>query len=121
MKGFLDGVGGAGDPSGVRPVNAANFAGVSSFDDAGGGRPVSFAIAVLIHRMTVNMPSTEPRVFLRLPNCSATDTMAMPEISYSIDSYCLYNLPKNEECVAIYVLSSICAKPPNAPTMLSIN
>ena len=30
------------------------------------------------------------------------------------------DLPKNEECVAIYVLSSICAKPPNAPTMLSM-
>jgi hypothetical protein len=58
---------------------------VSSFDEAGGGRPVSFAIAVLIHRMSVNMPSTEPRVFLRLPNCSATDTMAVSEISYSID------------------------------------
>ncbi len=28
-------------------------------------------------------------------------------------------IPKKLECVAIYVLSSICAKPPKAPTMPS--
>lgn len=30
-------------------------------------------------------------------------------------------LPKNDECVAMYVLSSICANPPKAPTMLSMS
>lgn len=29
-------------------------------------------------------------------------------------------VPKKEECVAMYVLSSICAKPPKAPTILSM-
>ena len=89
-NGFFDGAGGEGEPSGIRPVNDAKFAGVSSFADAGGGRPVSLAIAVLIHRMSVNMPNTEPRVCLSVPNCSATDTIA-----------------KKLECVAMYVLSNI--------------
>lgn len=75
MNGFLDGVG-VGEPSGSFPVNAANFAGVSSFEDAGGGRPVSLAIAVLNHRMIVNIPRTDPSVCRSVPNCSATDTIA---------------------------------------------
>jgi hypothetical protein len=31
------------------------------------------------------------------------------------------NVPKNDECVAIYVLCNICANPPNAPTMFSMS
>ena len=77
MKGFLEGLGAAGDPSGARPENAAKFAGVSSFEEAGSGRPVSFAMAVRIHRMSVKMPRTEPSVCRRLPNCSATETIAV--------------------------------------------
>lgn len=52
-KGLRDGCGGAGEPSGNLPVNLANFAGVSSLADAGGGWPLSFAIAALIHRINV--------------------------------------------------------------------
>jgi hypothetical protein len=43
---------------------------------AGSGRPVSLAMAVRIQRMIVKMPRTEPSVCRRLPNCSATDTIA---------------------------------------------
>lgn len=76
-KGFFDGFAGAGEPSGIRPVKAAKLAGVRSLELAGSGLPVSFAIAVRIHRITVYIPKTEPSVCRRFPNCSATDTMAM--------------------------------------------
>ena len=84
MKGFLLGRAWGGEPSGVVPLNAAKFAGVSSVEEAGGGRPVSLAIAVRIQRMIVKIPRTEPSVCLRVPNCSATLTIA-----------------KKEECVAM--------------------
>lgn len=77
MNGFFEGLGEAGEPSAWRPVNAAKFAGVNSLEEAGGGRPVSFAMAVRIQRINVKMPRTEPRVCRRLPNCSATDTIAV--------------------------------------------
>lgn len=57
-------------------MKAANADGVSDVASAGGGRPVSFAMRVLNHLRIVKMPRTEPRVFRRLPNCSATDTIA---------------------------------------------
>lgn len=76
MNGFFDGFAADGEPSGLRPVNAAKLAGVRSVELAGSGRPVSFAIAVRTHLMTVYMPSTEPSVCRKLPNCSATETMA---------------------------------------------
>lgn len=76
MRGLRDGDGGVGEPSGSRPWNFANFAGVRSFEDAGGGLPVILAKAARIHRSRVYMPRTEPNVCLRLPNCSATDTIA---------------------------------------------
>lgn len=79
MKGFLLARGGEGEPSGSFPLNCAKFMGVSSLELAGGGRPVSFAMAVRIQRSTVNMPSTEPSVDRRFPNCSATETMASNE------------------------------------------
>ncbi len=58
------------------PSNLAKALGVSDVASAGGGRPVSLASRVLIQRSIANIPSIEPRVFLRLPNCSATDTIA---------------------------------------------
>ena len=76
MKGFLDGFGATGEPSGRRPVNAAKLAGVNSLDDAGGARPVNLAIAVRIHRINVKIPRTDPSVCRKFPNCSATDTIA---------------------------------------------
>lgn len=79
-KGFLLGLGGlAGDPSGrnFRPSKDANALGVSDVASAGGGRPVNLANNVRNHRRMVNIPSIEPRVFLRFPNCSATDTIAI--------------------------------------------
>lgn len=81
-NGFLEGLGGAGEPSGRvagderPPMKAAKAAGVREVASAGGGRPVSLAIRVRNHRMMVKMPSAEPRVFRRLPNCSATETIA---------------------------------------------
>lgn len=84
MKGFLDGFAGAGDPSGMRPLNAAKLAGVNSPEDAGRGRPVSFAMAVRIHRIIVKMPRTEPSVCRRFPNCSATDTIAIQALVTSL-------------------------------------
>jgi hypothetical protein len=85
MKGFLEGLGGAGLPSGrvagsgLRPpdMNEAKFVGVRAVASAGGGRPVTFAISVRIQRRMVNIPRTEPRVFRRFPNCSATETIAV--------------------------------------------
>lgn len=85
MKGFLDGLGGAGLPSGrvagtgLRPpdMKEAKFVGVSEVASAGGGRPVILARSVRIQRSMVKMPRTEPRVFRRLPNCSATETIAV--------------------------------------------
>ena len=81
-NGFLEGRGGAGEPSGrvagpePLPENAAKAEGVRAAASAGGGRPVSFANSVLSHLIMANIPSTEPRVSRRLPNCSATDTIA---------------------------------------------
>lgn len=81
-NGLREGRAGAGLPSGKvagadRPLkNAENADGVSAVASAGGGRPVNFAINVLNHRINVNMPKTEPNVLRRLPNCSATDTIA---------------------------------------------
>jgi hypothetical protein len=82
MNGFLDGRGGAGEPSGrvaggaAPPVKAAKAEGVREVASAGGGRPVSLAASVRIQRRIVKIPRTDPRVFRRLPNCSATDTIA---------------------------------------------
>jgi len=53
------------------------FAGVREVASAGGGRPVIFARRVRSQRRMVKMPRTEPRVLRRLPNCSATLTMAV--------------------------------------------
>ena len=74
-NGFLEGRGGM-LPSGRCPVKAANLDGVSSLAELGGALPVTLAMSVLIQRMSVKMPSTEPRVALKLPNCSATETIA---------------------------------------------
>ena len=86
MKGFFEGRGGAGEPSGrvVRVLSLRvperkeeKLAGVREVASAGGGRPVILAISVRIHRRMAKMPRTEPRVFRRLPNCSATLTIAV--------------------------------------------
>ena len=105
MKGFLLGLGRPSGPTELEDplAKAEKFAGVRAVASAGGGRPVRRAMAVRIQRRSVKMPRTEPSVWRRVPNCSATDTMA-----------------KKEEWVAMYVLSSICANPPKAPTMDSI-
>jgi hypothetical protein len=78
MNGFLLGRGcAAPEPSGrLPPLKAAKLDGVSSLPLAGGGRPVTLAMRVRIQRMIVKMPSTDPSVWRRLPNCSATDTIA---------------------------------------------
>ena len=89
MNGFLDGRGGSGDPSGSvagtpedePDMNEAKADGVNAVASAGGGRPASFAKRVLSHRINVNMPRTDPSVFRRLPNCSATETMAEKGVS----------------------------------------
>ena len=126
MNGFLDGFGGSGEPSGrvvgVRPPDRkeAKFVGVRAVASAGGGRPVNFAMSVRIQRSRVKIPSMEPSVLRKLPNCSATETMAVIVSVLSPLYQSRGCLPKNDECVAQYVLSSICAKPPNAPTMLSM-
>ncbi len=78
-NGFLLGRGGlTGEPSGRNflPSNLAKALGVSDVASAGGGRPVSLANKVLIQRRMANIPSIDPSVFLRFPNCSATDTIA---------------------------------------------
>lgn len=81
-NGLREGRVGAGLPSGNvvgadRPLkNAEKADGVSAVASAGSGRPVNFAIKVLNHRINVKMPRTEPNVLRRLPNCSATDTIA---------------------------------------------
>ena len=82
MNGFLDGRGGAGEPSGrtaggLWPWNAAKAAGVRAIASAGGGRPVILARRVRIQRRRVKMPKMEPSVLRRLPNCSATETIAI--------------------------------------------
>lgn len=81
-KGFFEGLAGAGEPSGRvageerPPMKDAKAAGVRAVASAGGGRPVSLAMRVRNHRMMVKIPRAEPRVLRRLPNCSATDTIA---------------------------------------------
>ena len=83
MNGFFEGRGGRGEPSGrvvgARPpfMKEANAVGVSDVASAGGGRPVNLATSVRIQRRMVKMPSIEPRVLRRLPNCSATETIAV--------------------------------------------
>ena len=79
MKGFFDGLGGRGDPSGRvvgLPANFANADGVNEVASAGGGRPVTFAINVLIHLIKVKIPKTDPKVSRKFENCSATETIA---------------------------------------------
>ena len=79
-KGFLLGRGGlAGVPSGrnFRPSKEAKALGVRDVASAGGGRPVTFAKRVRSQRRMAKMPSMEPRVSLRVPNCSATETIAV--------------------------------------------
>lgn len=82
-NGFLDGFGGAGVPSGSVTdgdcplIKAAKADGVRAVASAGGGRPVILATNVLNHRISVKIPSAEPRVFRKFPNCSATETMAV--------------------------------------------
>ena len=124
-NGFFDGV---GWPLGRRegdedesPWKEANADGVRDVASAGGGRPVIFAKSVLSHRRRANIPRMEPRVVRRLENCSATPTNANghPISKVEVKGRKSY-LPKKLECVAMYVLSSICAMPPNAPTKLSI-
>jgi len=59
IKGFLDGRAGAGEPSGRVAGGEAperkdeKLAGVRAVASAGGGRPVSLARRVRIHRMRV--------------------------------------------------------------------
>lgn len=86
MKGFLEGRGGAGEPSGrtpapgpveERPWKAAKAAGVRAMASAGGGRPVILARRVRSQRRRVKMPKMEPSVLRRLPNCSATEIIAV--------------------------------------------
>ena len=92
MKGFLEGFGGAGVPSGrvaggpddEPDINEANAEGVRAVASAGGGRPVSFAISVRAHRNNAKIPSTEPNVFRRLPNCSATETIAVCMLAWLV-------------------------------------
>lgn len=106
-NGFLEGLGGAGEPSGrlagERPLmNEAKAAGVKAVASAGGGRPVSLEINVRNHLMMAKIPRAEPRVLRRFPNCSATETIAIetsqigvchhPQPRYS---------PKNELWVAM--------------------
>lgn len=84
MNGFLEGLGGAGEPSGSvagapedePDMKEANADGVREVASAGGGRPVSFAMRVRAHRNSVKIPSTDPSVFFKVPNCSATETIA---------------------------------------------
>jgi hypothetical protein len=85
MNGFFDGFADAGEPSAPRPLKAAKLAGVKSMASAGSGRPVSFAIAVRIHRITVKIPRTEPSVCRKFPNCSATDTIAVANQHWYIE------------------------------------
>ena len=78
-NGFLLGFGAVDEePSGssFRPSNDAKAPGVSAVASAGGGRPVILANNVRNHLKTVNIPNIEPSVFLKLPNCSATETIA---------------------------------------------
>ena len=79
-KGFLLGLGAAGAtvPSGksFRPSNEAKALGVRDVASAGGGRPVILAYSVRSHLMIVKIPSIDPSVFRKFPNCSATDTIA---------------------------------------------
>jgi hypothetical protein len=88
-KGFFEGLGGAGEPSGSvagaeRPcIKAAKADGVSEAASAGGGRPVIFAINVLNHLIIVKIPKADPRVFRKFPNCSATETMALEKLAIS--------------------------------------
>lgn len=101
MNGFLLGLafcGGSGRPSGpsVAPLGERegncekNAIGVKAAASAGGGRPVILAYSVRSHRSMVKMPRKLPREFRNVASWSATLTMA-----------------KKEECVAMYVLSSI--------------
>ncbi len=79
MKGFLEGLG-VVLPSGatrVRPSKRAKAEGVRAMASAGRGRPVSFAKRVRSQRIRVKMPRIEPRVLRRLPNCSATEIIAV--------------------------------------------
>lgn len=83
-KGFLLGRGADdGEPSGrnLRPSKAAKAEGVRAVASAGGGRPVIFAKRVRSQRRTVKIPRMDPRVLRRLPNCSATDTIATHSVS----------------------------------------
>jgi hypothetical protein len=57
----------------------AKAEGVRDVASAGGGRPVILATRVRSQRRRVKMPRTEPRVLRRLPNCSATETIAPRE------------------------------------------
>src|SRR5689334_18636292 len=78
-NGFLLGRGAwAGVPSGWNflPSKEAKALGVKAVASAGGGRPVIFANNVRSHLISVNIPSIDPSVFLRFPNCSATETIA---------------------------------------------
>lgn len=95
---------------------------MSAVASAGGGRPVSLARSVLSHRIKVKMPRIEPRVVLRFENWSATETMAInvSKLEGPTDHSRQVYIPKKLDRVAIYVLSSICATPPNAPTKFSI-
>ena len=65
-------------PSGcrTRPSKEANARGVREVESAGGGRPVTLAKSVRIHRRRAKIPRIDPRVLRRLPNCSATETIA---------------------------------------------
>lgn len=104
MNGFLEGRGGAGEPSGSTagtfwPWKAAKAAGVRAIASAGGGRPVTFARSVRIQRNMVKIPRIEPKVLRRLPNCSATEIIAIPELAsgFHINIRCSVDLPKKEE------------------------
>ena len=57
-------------------MKEAKAEGVRDVASAGGGRPVSLARRVRSQRRMVKIPRTEPRVLRRLPNCSATETIA---------------------------------------------
>lgn len=74
-NGLLEGLGRV-LASGMEPVKVANFEGVSSLGEEGGGLPVILAMSVRIQRINVNRPRTDPRVVLKLPNCSATEIIA---------------------------------------------
>lgn len=78
-KGLREGVGGAPgweEDEEVRPWKAAKADGVREVASAGGGWPVILASRVRSQRRRVKMPSMDPRVFRRLENCSATETIA---------------------------------------------